>query len=342
MTSHSDSRTVRLGLVGVGRIGRLHAQTVARQLKQAELVALTDIDQNSAQQVAREFGVPKVATKFQELVADPSIEAVVICSATNTHVPFIIEAAQHGKHIFCEKPIAADLSEIDKALSVVEKAGVKLMIGFNRRFDADIQRLKKAIDSGEIGTPHMLRLVSRDPAPPPIEYIKVSGGLFFDMTIHDFDVSRFLFGDVVEVYAAAGVLVDPAIGAAGDVDTAMITLKFANGAIGSIENSRRAVYGYDQRFEVFGSKGSAASANHYANTVTVSTNQSIARDLPLYFFLERYTGSYQAELGAFVRCLVEDTPPPVTGLDGRAPVVIAQAALISYKENRPVRLSEIK
>ena len=205
-----------------------------------------------------------------------------------------------------------------------------------------MRRVRELVAEGKIGEPHILRITSRDPAPPPIEYVKVSGGIFLDMTIHDFDMARYLIAsEVEEVYVAAGVKVDPEIGEAGDVDTAVITLRFENGVIGTIDNSRQAVYGYDQRVEVFGSAGSARSDNWYPNAVLVSNAQSVAQDLPLNFFLERYMGSYQAEIAAFVQSLREDTPPPVTGADGRAPVVIAMAALKSLQENRPVKLTEI-
>ncbi len=333
--------SIRLGLVGTGRIGRVHTETLKQRVPGAELVSVTDMNLDAARTVASAYGVPNVASSYDAILQDASIQAVVICSATDTHADFIIRAAQAGKHIFCEKPIAADLKRIDAALAAVDQAGVKLMIGFNRRFDSNHIRIKQAIESGEIGTPQQLTIISRDPAPPPVSYIKVSGGLFFDMTIHDFDMARFLFGEVDEVYAAGGVLVDPAIGEAGDIDTAVITLRFANGAIGVIENSRQAVYGYDQRVEAFGSKGSAGSVNQYADTVTLSTAENVRRGLPLNFFMDRYLASYQAELAAFVKCLQDGTPSPVSGRDGRAPVVIAQAAITSLREHRPVRLSEI-
>lgn len=332
---------LRVGMVGAGRIGRVHAQTLRQLVPGADLQAITDVNRAAAQQCAEAYGIPHVAESFDEILADPSIQAVVIASSTDTHAPFIIKAAQAGKQIFCEKPIAADLAKIDEALQAVDRAGVRLMIGFNRRFDSNHARLRQAIHDGTIGKPELMHIVSRDPAPPPIEYIKVSGGQFFDMTIHDFDMARFLFGEVEEVYAAAGVMVDPAIGEAGDVDTLIVLLKFANGALGSIENSRRTTYGYDQRVEVFGSKGAARTDNLYANAVTFS-GERIYRDLPMNFFMDRYLASYQAELAAFVDCVLHDTPTPVTGADGRAPVVIAMAALRSYRENRPVRLDEIR
>ncbi|HLY28467.1 MAG TPA: inositol 2-dehydrogenase [Aggregatilineales bacterium] len=333
---------IRLGLVGTGRIGKVHGQTITQHIPQAELIALTDINRDSAQHAAQDFGVKRIPATFEEMVADPDLDAVIICSATNTHVPFIIAAAQHGKHIFCEKPIAPDLKQIDSALDAVEKANVKLMIGFNRRFDPNAERIKCAIDQQEIGTPHLMHIISRDPAPPPAEYVRVSGGMFMDMTIHDFDMARFLLGEVEEIYAVGGVLVDPAIGEAGDIDTALITLKFASGALGVIDNSRKAVYGYDQRIEVFGSAGSAASSNLYPDAVTISSAENVRQALPLNFFMDRYIQSYQAELTAFIRCLTENTAPPVSGLDGRIPVVMAKAALTSLRENRPVKLAEVQ
>jgi myo-inositol 2-dehydrogenase / D-chiro-inositol 1-dehydrogenase len=331
---------LRIGLVGAGRIGRVHAQTLRQRLPNADLIAITDARLDAAVALAEELGVA-TAPDFAALLA-LDVDAVVIASSTDTHAPFIMQAAAAGKHIFCEKPISADLAQIDAALTAVRGAGVKLMIGFNRRFDPNHARIKKLIDAGKIGTPHLLHIVSRDPAPPPIEYIRVSGGIFFDMTIHDFDMARFLLGDVVEIYAAAGVMVDPAIGEAGDVDTAVITLKFANGALGTIDNSRQAVYGYDQRVEVFGSGGSVSSANRYPDAVMLSNAERVQQSLPLNFFMERYIESYQSELAAFVAAVQGGTPLPVTGVDGRAPVVMAMAALKSYQENRPVRLDKME
>lgn len=301
--------------------------------------AITDANLASAREVA---GSIHVAENLDALLQNPEIQAVAICSSTDTHAEFITRAAQAGKHVFCEKPIDSDLGRIDKVLEAVEKAGVKFMVGFNRRFDANHARIRTAIASGQIGTPHLLHIISRDPAPPPIEYVKVSGGMFFDMTIHDFDMARFLLGEVEEIYAAAGVLVDPKIGEAGDVDTALITLKFANGAMGSIDNSRKAVYGYDQRVEVFGNQGALRSENVHADQVTHFGGESVSRGLPQNFFMDRYLAAYQAELQAFIDCLVQDKPSPVSGADGRAPVVMALAARKSLQENRPVRLAEIQ
>lgn len=333
---------LKLGLIGAGRIGKVHAENIAHSISDAQLIAIADYYEEAAQDVAQQYGIALATGNHLEVIEHEEVDAVIIASSTDTHAQFIIDAAKVGKDIFCEKPIAADLGKIDEALAAVEEAGVKLQIGFNRRFDPTFQRIKQAIVAGAIGAPHLLHIISRDPAPPPVDYIKVSGGLFFDMTIHDFDMARFLFGDVEEIFASGANLVDPAIGDAGDIDTALITLKFANGAIGSIDNSRQAVYGYDQRVEAFGSNGSAVNTNLYPDAVIISSKSRVERgSLPLNFFLERYMPSYQRELEAFTAAVLHNGPVPVTGLDGRIPVVMAMAAQRSLQENRPVRLSEI-
>jgi myo-inositol 2-dehydrogenase/D-chiro-inositol 1-dehydrogenase len=334
---------LNVGLVGAGRIGRVHAEHLAYRIPEADLVAVSDIFEPAAQKLAADFQLPAAYTDHRRIMEDETIRAVVICSSTDTHAQFIEEAAQAGKHIFCEKPIDHDLTKIDRVLAAVERAGVKLQVGFNRRFDPDFRRVREIVASGDIGEPHILRITSRDPSPPPIEYVKVSGGIFLDMTIHDFDMARFLIGaEVEEVYATGGVMVDSAIGAAGDIDTAVITLRFENGVIGVIDNSRKAVYGYDQRVEVFGSGGCVSADNNYPNTTVISDARRIHRDLPLNFFMDRYVESYIAEMRAFVQCVLKDTTPPVTGLDGRVPVVMGYAAKKSVQENRPVKLSEIE
>ena len=336
------SRKINVGLIGAGRIGRLHAEHLAFRIPQANLVAVSDIVLAAAEKCAAACGISTVTQDHRAIMESADIEAVVICSSTDTHAQLIEEAAAAGKQIFCEKPIDLNLARIDRALAAVVEAGVKLQIGFNRRFDPNFRRVRELVATGQIGEPHILRITSRDPQPPPIEYVKVSGGIFLDMTIHDFDMARYLVGsEVVEVYAAGGVMVDPAIGEAGDIDTAVITLRFENGVIGVIDNSRQAVYGYDQRVEVFGSKGAASADNNYPNTAVVSDARSVHRDLPLRFFMERYVDSYIAEMEAFIACIQQDETPAVTGVDGRIPVVIGYAALKSYQENRPVKLSEI-
>jgi len=333
---------INVGVIGTGRIGRLHAENLMYRIPEANLVAVSDILMEAAEKVAAELGVPAAYQDYQRILDDKSIDAVLICSSTDTHAQIIEDAAGAGKQIFCEKPIALDLDKIDHALAAVERAGVKLQIGFNRRFDPNFRRVREAVAAGQIGTPHVLRITSRDPQPPPIAYIQVSGGIFLDMTIHDFDMARYLIGSEVEaIYAAGGVMVDPAIGQAGDIDTTLITLHFANGVLGAIDNSRKAVYGYDQRVEVFGSGGMVACSNDLPDTAVVSDAQGVHGSLPLFFFVERYTESYVAEMKAFVECIVKDNAPPVTGLDGRIPVVMGYAAKKSYTEKRTVKLSEI-
>jgi myo-inositol 2-dehydrogenase/D-chiro-inositol 1-dehydrogenase len=256
----SGNDEVRIGLIGTGRIGRLHAESLSFRLPEVDLLCLSDINLNAAKSCAKEFGVDTVYKDYRKILERRDIDAVVICSSTDTHAEIIKEAANSGKDIFCEKPIALDLSQIDEALQAVDKAGVKLQIGFNRRFDPNFKKMKELVSSGKIGKPHLLRITSRDPLPPPYEYIKSSGGIFLDMTVHDFDMARYLLGDeVTEIFATGDVLVDTKIGDFGDIDTAMITLKFSNGAIGSIDNSRKAVYGYDQRVEILGSEGCATA-----------------------------------------------------------------------------------
>ena len=338
----NNIRKIRVGVIGTGRIGRLHIEHIAQDIPEAELVALCSLDPPSMDSLAEQFNVAQTTNDYTDLLTDPQIDAVLITSATNTHVEISQAAAIAGKHIFCEKPIALDLKQIDETLAIVEEAGVKFQVGFQRRFDASFMRVREAVASGEIGDPHITRITSRDPAPPPIEYIKVSGGIFLDMTIHDFDMARYLIGDeVVEIYATGSVRVDPEIGAAGDIDTAVITLQFKNGVIATIDNSREATYGYDQRVEVFGSKGMVTVANPLRDTVTFSGSKATRAALPPYFFLERYKAAYLSELQAFCACVQEGTSPPVTGEDGRAPVVMGLAALKSLRENRPVLLSEI-
>ena len=336
------STRVNVGIIGAGRIGRLHAEHLAYRIPDANIIAIADIRVEAAERCGADLQIPSAVQDHREIMENPDIEAVIICSSTDTHAQMIEEAAAAGKHIFCEKPIDFDLARIDRALEAVDKAGVKLQIGFNRRFDPNFKRVREMVADGKIGTPHILRITSRDPEPPPIEYVRVSGGIFLDMTIHDFDMARYLIGsEVSEIYAAGGVMVDPEIGKAGDIDTAVITLRFANGTIGTIDNSRRAVYGYDQRVEVFGSEGMIAVSNNSPDTAVYSNAEGVHSSLPLFFFIERYTDSYIAEMKAFMECIQQDKTPPVTGIDGRVPVVMGYAAKKSYEENRPVRLSEI-
>ncbi|MGC9529273.1 MAG: inositol 2-dehydrogenase [Candidatus Bipolaricaulaceae bacterium] len=333
---------MRVAVVGAGRIGRLHAENLVRHFPQVEVVAVADVVRAAAERCARALGIRRALTDPAALFADSEVDAVLICSSTDTHADYIAAAADGGKHVFCEKPLALDLGEIDRALAAVERSGVVLQVGFNRRFDPNFAAARRQVAAGEIGAPHLLRITSRDPAPPPLDYVRVSGGIFLDMTIHDFDMARFLLGDeVVEVYAAGSVLVDPQIREVGDVDTAAVTLRFASGAIGVIDNSRRAAYGYDQRAEVFGERGMVRVENPKPHTAALSVADGDRMPPLLPFFLERYAESYLRELSAFLETVRTGGAPPVTGRDGRLAVVIGYAAGRSLKEGRPVALSEV-
>jgi myo-inositol 2-dehydrogenase / D-chiro-inositol 1-dehydrogenase len=333
---------LQLGIIGAGRIGQVHAEGLTRRVHGAHVVAVSDVNLAAAQSCAERFTIGQATADYRDLLDNPQIDALLICSSTDSHAPLICAAARAGKHIFCEKPIALELPAIDEALAAVESAGVKLQIGFNRRFDSNFRHLRETVARGGIGTPHLLRITSRDPAPPPLDYIRVSGGIFLDMTIHDFDLARFLLdAEVEEVYAAGAVLVDPAIGVAGDLDTTAITLRFANGALGVIDNSRQAVYGYDQRAEVFGSAGAVEALNKTPHNTRHSTSDSVEAAKPLYFFLERYMDSYVAEMQSFVDAVAQDRTPPVTGADGRAATVLGLAAWRSHRERRPVKVAEL-
>lgn len=334
---------LKVGIIGAGRIGRVHSESISKYVKGAEIKAISDIKvTDELKSWATSMGIANVYDDYRQILQDPEIDAVLVCSSTNTHAPISIEAAQAGKHIFCEKPIDADVGKIHEVLNSVEKAGVKFQVGFNRRFDHNFKAIKDRVANGDIGEPHIIRVTSRDPDAPPIEYVKVSGGMFFDMTIHDFDMIRYLSGsEVTEVFAVGTVLVNPEIGQAGDIDTAVITLKLANGAIGVIDNSRKAVYGYDQRAEVFGSKGAIQISNDTGSTAIFSGENGVVAEKPKYFFLERYMQSFADEMSCFIDSVVNDKPTLVNGNDGLQPVLIALAAKKSLAENRPVKLSEI-
>lgn len=335
-------KTLNVGIIGAGRIGKVHAETLAFRTPGAVPAAIADINLAVAQDVAKRYRIGKVVETADAILSDSDIDAVLICSPTDTHADLVVRAAQAGKHIFCEKPIDHSLGKIDRALAAVETAGVKFQVGFNRRFDANFARVRKSVVSGEIGTPHLMHIISRDPGPPPISYIKVSGGIFLDMSIHDFDMARFLIGDEVEsVFTAAAVRVDPEIGKAGDLDTALVVLQFKGGVIATVDNSRKAVYGYDQRVEILGSAGLISTANCFPNEALVSTATEIRRDLPLNFFMDRYTESFVREMQAFAEAVQTNKPTQVGGADGRAAVLIGLAARKSYDERRRVRLEEV-
>lgn len=336
------SAPIRIGLLGTGRIGSLHARLVARDVPGLALTTVYDVDNDAARAVGRTIGV-EVAASEEDVLSGPETDAIAICTSTDTHVDLVVAASEIGKPVFLEKPISLDLAETDRAVTAAERAGLYLQIGFNRRFDAAHASVREAVASGEIGALHVVRISSRDPGPPPLAYLRGSGGIFLDMTIHDFDMARFVTGsDVAEVYADGGVRIEPGFAEVGDVDTAVVTLRHENGCLTTIDNSRQAVYGFDQRVEVFGANGMAASANPAAHTGILRTvDGTRASPLP-HFFLERYSLSYQREWAAFVDAVRRGTIPPVTGADGRAPLVIGLAAKRSLREHRPVPVAEIE
>lgn len=332
---------VNIGVIGVGRIGKLHTRNLKYQVTGTKVLAVADIFEKSAREVASQLEIPIAEKDYRVLLENKDIDAVVICSSTDTHAQIISEAAQAGKHIFCEKPIALDLGKIDQAVTAVKKAGVKLQVGFNRRFDPSFKKAKDLVAKGTIGTPHLVRITSRDPEPPPISYIKVSGGIFLDMMIHDFDMARYLLDqEVVELMAVGSCLVDPAIGEAGDIDTAIVTLKYEKGAWGTIDNSRKAVYGYDQRIEIFGSEGCITVENKKPTGVIVNGANDIRSDKPVFFFIERYREAYLAEMEEFIKCIQENKEPSVGGFDGKISVQMGYAAKESLTKGSFVKITK--
>ena len=331
---------VRIAMIGVGRIGRMHAEIVARG-SDTELVAVSDVSADLASAVAAELGAP--ARTLDEILADPAVEAIGICSATPAHVPQIIAAAQAGKAIFCEKPISSDIRDTDAAIAAVDAAGVPFMVGFNRRFDPSHRAVRHAVEDGSIGQVELVRITSRDSAPPPEEYIAVSGGMFLDMSVHDFDMAPYIVGSpIVSVYATGAVRVSDAFARHGDIDTAVVVLTHADGTISTIDNSRRAVYGYDQRVEAFGSLGMASSANVPVNTTTVTTAAGAQGAVAMDFFISRYRQAYIDEWTEFAHYVREGGPSPVSGVEGRAPLIVATAANRSLALGRPVTIAEIE
>lgn len=335
---------VTVGIIGAGRIGKVHTESICNYVRNARIKTVADpfLKEETAAWM-KSMGVEQTVSDYHEILNDPEIDAVLICSSTNTHSPISLEAIAAGKHVFCEKPIDHDLGRIKQVVEALKGSHLKYQVGFNRRFDHNFAAVKQAILENKVGDVHIIKITSRDPDPPSAEYAAVSGGMFLDMTIHDFDMVRFLAGcDAEEIYVQSAVLVDPAIGEAGDVDTAVITLKMENGAIAVIDNSRRAAYGYDQRAEVFGSAGMAATSNDTLSSMVLSNADGVTGEKPLYFFLERYMQSFAAEIRSFVNAIENDTPTAVGVEDGLKPVLMGIAAKKSVQEHRPVKLSEIE
>ncbi len=336
---------LRIGIIGAGRIGKVHLESISYHVKNAVVTAVADPFMNDETKSFIEgFGVEKIYEDYHKIIEDDDIDAVLVCSSTDTHASVSIEAINAGKHVFCEKPVDHSIAKIKEvADALASHPGVKLQVGFNRRFDHNFAAIRKAYDDGRIGGAHILKITSRDPEPPNPKYIAVSGGIFLDMTIHDFDMAAFLTNsDVQEVYVNSAVLVDPEIGKQGDVDTAIITLKMSNGALAVIDNSRRAAYGYDQRAELFGSKGMVATSNDTLSSAVVSDANGVTGEKPLFFFLERYMESFSEEMRQFVCACENDTDVPVGIHAGMQSVRVALAAKKSVAEHRPVLVSEIE
>lgn len=336
---------LKIGIIGAGRIGKVHLESISYHVKNATVTAMADPFMNEeTEKLIRSYGVSKVTKDYKDILNDKDIDAVLVCSSTDTHAAISIEAINAGKHVFCEKPVDHSIEKIQAVADALkEHPDIKFQVGFNRRFDHNFAAIRKAYDDGKIGEAHILKITSRDPEPPNPAYIKVSGGIFLDMTIHDFDMACFLTdSDVEELYVNSAVLVDPAIGEQGDVDTAIITMKMANGALAVIDNSRKAAYGYDQRAELFGSKGMVATSNDTVSSAVISNADGVTGEKPLFFFLERYMGSFSEEMRQFTEAVINDTEVPVGIHAGLQSVKIGLAARKSIEEHRPVKISEIQ
>lgn len=336
---------LNIGIIGAGRIGKVHLESISYHVKNATVTAMADPFMNEeTEKLIRSYGVSKVTKDYKDILNDKDIDAVLVCSSTDTHAAISIEAINAGKHVFCEKPVDHSIEKIQAVADALnEHPNIKFQVGFNRRFDHNFAAIRKAYDDGKIGEAHILKITSRDPEPPNPAYIKVSGGIFLDMTIHDFDMACFLTdSDVEELYVNSAVLVDPAIGEQGDVDTAIITMKMANGALAVIDNSRKAAYGYDQRAELFGSKGMVATSNDTVSSAVISNADGVTGEKPLFFFLERYMGSFSEEMRQFTEAVINDTEVPVGIHAGLQSVKIGLAARKSVEEHRPVKISEIQ
>lgn len=336
---------LKIGIIGAGRIGKVHLESISYHVKNATVTAMADPFMNEeTEKLLRSYGVSKVTKDYKDILNDKDIDAVLVCSSTDTHAAISIEAINAGKHVFCEKPVDHSIEKIQAVADALkEHPDIKFQVGFNRRFDHNFAAIRKAYDDEKIGEAHILKITSRDPEPPNPAYIKVSGGIFLDMTIHDFDMACFLTdSDVEELYVNSAVLVDPAIGEQGDVDTAIITMKMANGALAVIDNSRKAAYGYDQRAELFGSKGMVATSNDTVSSAIISNADGVTGEKPLFFFLERYMGSFSEEMRQFTEAVINDTEVPVGIHAGLQSVKIGLAARKSVEEHRPVKISEIQ
>jgi len=333
------SSRLNVGAIGLGRLGRVYAQDLAQRVPNARLVAVSDLKADLAEQFAKDYDVPKWYRSHQDLLADPDVEAVAVITSTSTHKEVVLDAARNGKAVFCEKPIAMSLDEAREMLQAVQARGVFFQPGFQRRFDAGYVAAKKQIEAGVIGTPVVLTSTSRDPFRPPLEFCdpKVSGGLIADMGIHDFDVARMFMGDVKSVYATGCTLAYPEMKTVGDIDNAVVNMVFQSGALGAVHLSRNAVFGYDIRAEIWGTKGSLQIGYHRQTPILVMTKEGITHDVVPYF-MERFESAYLAQIQDFVNNVQRAGEPAVTGADAVAAMRVSLAATRSLHEGRIVEI----
>ena len=331
---------IRILIIGLGRIGKIHLGNL-QAIDEVEIVGICD-PTDEAKVFSNKAGLTFYQKDFTDVAGEVQADAIVICSPTDTHANYVSIAAKKGIDVFCEKPLDLSLQKVKRILKIVNESKIKLMLGFNRRFDSEFQSVKEKIVNGHIGDIHTIKITSRDPSPPPINYIKSSGGMFLDMTIHDFDMIRYLTNKkIVEVYAKGDALVNPEIAKAGDIDTAIINLTFEDGSMAVIDNCRKAVYGYDQRVEVFGSKGMVQSKNKFDKYTLTYSENGVTSALPQHFFLERYADAYKKEIDHFIDCIRHKKTPEVSGFDGLMSLVLGLCAKESLNCNKPVLVSEI-
>lgn len=333
---------VKIGIIGAGRIGKVHAKA-ASNLNGAKIIWLADPIAPDLEETAKSMGIEKTSKNYKDILNDKEVDAIFICTPTDTHYTISMEALNFGKHVFCEKPVDLELGRVKDVKDLVAKTGKKYMVGFNRRFDHNFMAIKENIDKGLIGKLELIQITSRDPEPPPISYVKVSGGLFCDMMIHDFDMVRYLSSSNPKSITAIGdALVNPKIKTEGnDIDTAIVSIELENGALAVITNSRRASYGYDQRAEVHGELGALSCSNDTSNTLVISSKDGIIHDKPLYFFLERYLNAYKMEIEIFVDSIINNKETPVTIEEAYQSLLLAKAAQKSLIENRKVYINEL-
>ena len=331
---------IRTLIIGLGRIGKIHLGNL-QAIDEVEIVGICD-PTDEAKVFSNKAGLTFYQKDFTDVAGEVQADAIVICSPTDTHANYVSIAAKKGIDVFCEKPLDLSLEKVKQVLKTVNESKIKLMLGFNRRFDSEFQSVKEKIVKGHIGDIHTIKITSRDPSPPPINYIKSSGGMFLDMTIHDFDMIRYLTDkEIVEVYAKGDALINPEIAKAGDIDTAIINLTFEDGSMAVIDNCRKAVYGYDQRVEVFGSKGMVQSKNKFDKYTIIYSENGVTSALPQHFFLERYADAYKKEINHFIDCIRHKKTPDVSGFDGLMSLVLGLCAKESLNCNKPVLVSEI-